>query len=115
MALILLEPRTVRSPTRPLYSPPHSRGWVRVEGRYSPRAVGEGQDGGLYSPPPLGEGGVGASASTSASTPSTPPTIGRNPPTPAFKWIAARPTFPTATSPASPSVAARAPRCYARA
>src|ERR1700694_277569 len=31
MALILLEPRTVRSPTRPLYSPPPTRGGrVRV-------------------------------------------------------------------------------------
>src|SRR5947209_4652855 len=45
MALILLEPRTVRSPTRPLYSPPP--------------LAGEGQGGGRYSPPPPGEGRVG--------------------------------------------------------
>src|SRR5712692_6187045 len=104
MALILLMLCTVLSPTRPLYSPPHLAG-----GR---------QGGSRYSPPPPGEGRVGAAlakASTSASTPSTPPTIGRAPPTPAFKWMAVRPTFPAATSPASPSVAARAPRRSPRA
>src|ERR1700730_6410684 len=75
---ILLEPRTVRSPTKPLYSS-------------------------------LGDCSVGASARTNANTPSTPLTIGRTPPTAAFRWIAVRPTLPAATSPASPSVAVRAP------
>jgi hypothetical protein len=42
--------------------------------------------------------------------PRIPPTAGRKPPMPAFRWIAVKPTLPAATSPASPRVATRDPR-----